>query len=304
MHVPHGQDGGRSGSGSDREHAPEVSAATVAGSAVATGTSEPMGSAQNPRPEQPAEPDRFAFDEASEREIAVVLKLIPPSRKASAVLPLLYVVQEQMGRQTGSAWVPRVAMDVVAHRLGMPPIRVYEVATFYLMFNTNPIGRYHLQVCGTTPCWLRGSDDITRACRDETGIKSWKETSADGMFTMTEVECLGACVNAPILQVDNDYYEDLDYDRTRALAAGAAPGRAAAGRIDDRAHDLGARGRPDHTDIHTDNGGVSECSPTLIEFSPTSTASTTRSWTALGRAATGTRRPRSLPAAVMRSSTR
>ena len=122
-----------------------------------------------------------------------------------------------MGRQTGSAWVPRVAMDVIAARLAMAPIRVYEVATFYLMFNTKPIGRFHLQVCGTTPCWLRGSDDITRACRDETGIKGWKETSEDGLFSMTEVECLGACVNAPILQVDNDYYEDLDYDRTRAL---------------------------------------------------------------------------------------
>jgi NADH-quinone oxidoreductase E subunit len=133
------------------------------------------------------------------------------------VLPVLYIAQDQMGRQTGSAWVPRVAMDVIAARLSMPPIRVYEVATFYLMFNTKPIGRFHLQVCGTTPCWLRGSDDIVRACRDETGIKGWKENSADGMFSMTEVECLGACVNAPILQVDNDYYEDLDYDRTRAL---------------------------------------------------------------------------------------
>ena len=122
-----------------------------------------------------------------------------------------------MRRQAGSAWVPRVAMDVVAARLELPPIRVYEVATFYLMFNTNPVGRHHLQVCGTTPCWLRGSEDVTRACRDETGIKGWRQTSGDGMFTMSEVECLGACVNAPILQVDDDYYEDLDYDRTIAL---------------------------------------------------------------------------------------
>ena len=188
-----------------------------AGAAAADGTAEPIGSARNPVAEQPAEPASFAFDEASEREIATILARYPHSRRASGVLPLLYVVQGQMGRVTGSAWVPVVAMDAVAARLGMPPIRVYEVATFYLMFNTKPIGRYHLQVCGTTPCWLRGSDDITRACRDESGIKGWRETSADGMFTMTEVECLGACVNAPILQVDNDYYEDLDYDRTRAL---------------------------------------------------------------------------------------
>ena len=175
---------------------------------------------------QTVEPGAFAFDGASEDEIAVILRKYPEARRASAVLPLLYVAQAQMGRLAGSAWVPRVAMDVIAARLGMPPIRVYEVATFYLMFNTKPIGRFHLQVCGTTPCWLRGSDDITRACRDETGIKGWKETSVDGVFSMTEVECLGACVNAPILQVDNDYYEDLDYDRTRALLQALRRGEA------------------------------------------------------------------------------
>ena len=188
-----------------------------AGQAAAAGSAEPMGSAANPAADQPAEPASFAFDPASEAEIAVILGKYPEARRASAVLPLLYVVQAQMGRSTGSAWVPRVAMDAVAARLGMAPIRVYEVATFYLMFNTKPIGRFHLQVCGTTPCWLRGSDEVTRACRDETGLKGWKQTSADGVFSMTEVECLGACVNAPVLQVDDDYYEDLDYDRTRAL---------------------------------------------------------------------------------------
>ena len=189
----------------------------------------------NPAPDSPAEPASFAFDDESEAEIERTLRKYPPSRKASAVLPLLYVVQHQMRRQTGSAWVPRTAMDVVAARLEMAPIRVYEVATFYFMFNMAPIGRFHLQVCATTPCWLRGSDEVTRACRDETGIAGWKQTSADGMFTMSEVECLGACVNAPILQVDDDYYEDLDYDRTRALlqalrrgerpAPGSATGR-------------------------------------------------------------------------------
>lgn len=165
----------------------------------------------------PAEPARFAFDAESEAEVDRTLRKYPASRKASAVIPLLYVVQNQMWRQTGSAWVPRIAMDVVAARLEMPPIRVYEVATFYFMFNMAPIGRFHLQVCGTTPCWLRGSDEVARACRDETGIAGWKQTSADGLFTLSEVECLGACVNAPILQVDNDFYEDLDYERTRAL---------------------------------------------------------------------------------------
>ncbi|HEY4249586.1 MAG TPA: NAD(P)H-dependent oxidoreductase subunit E, partial [Roseomonas sp.] len=95
--------------------------------------------------------------------------------------------------------------------------RVYEVATFYFMFNTKPIGRYHLQVCGTTPCWLRGSDDVLRACKDAGHLPGYGHTSEDGLFTLTEVECLGACVNAPILAVDDDFYEDLDYDRTVAL---------------------------------------------------------------------------------------
>ncbi len=171
----------------------------------------------NPAADRRAEPASFAFDEASQQEIGPILGKYPPSRKASAVLPLLYVVQSQMRRLTGSAWVPRVAMDAVAARLEMPPIRVYEVGTFYFMFNMAPIGRFHLQICGTTPCWLRGSDEVTRACRDETGIKGWKEMSGDGMFTMSEVECLGGCVNAPILQVDDDFYEDLDYERTRSL---------------------------------------------------------------------------------------
>jgi NADH-quinone oxidoreductase subunit E len=164
-----------------------------------------------------AEPTSFAFDEESEREVEWSLKKYPPARKASAVIPMLYIVQRQMGRLTGSAWVPRVAMDVVAARLEVPPIRIYEVATFYFMFNMGPIGRVHLQVCGTTPCWLRGSDEIARACRDEAGVTGYKQTSADGMFTLSEVECLGGCVNAPILQVDDDYYEDLDYARTREL---------------------------------------------------------------------------------------
>jgi NADH-quinone oxidoreductase subunit E len=166
---------------------------------------------------QHQEPVSFAFDEQSEAQIATVLKRYPENKKASGVIPLLYVVQKQMGRQTGSAWVPRVAMDQVALRLGMAPIRVYEVATFYFMFNTKPIGRYHLQVCGTTPCWLRGSDEVARACRDAGHLKGYGDTSDDGLFTMTEVECLGGCVNAPILQVDDDYYEDLDYDSTVQL---------------------------------------------------------------------------------------
>jgi NADH-quinone oxidoreductase subunit E len=173
------------------------------------------------------QPEHFAFDGESLKAIETIVKRYPPGKQASAVIPLLYVVQRQMKRQTGSAWVPNKGMDAVAERLGMPPIRVYEVATFYFMFNMKPIGKFHLQVCGTTPCWLRGSDDVARACREAGHLKGYGDTSEDGMFTMTEVECLGGCVNAPILQVDDDYYEDMDYESTvrllEALKRGERP---------------------------------------------------------------------------------
>ena len=176
---------------------------------------------QNPDVEQPTS---FTFDEQSLRAIDAECAKYPPGRQASAVIASLYEVQKQMRRQTGSGWVPRVAMDAVAARLGMAPIRVYEVATFYLMFNTTPIGRYHLQICTTTPCWLRGSDVVEATCRKITGIKGWHETSANGMFTMSQVECVGACVNAPVIQVDDDYYEDLDGPATERLLAALARG--------------------------------------------------------------------------------
>ncbi len=163
-----------------------------------------------------SEPTSFAFDAESEAQITKILARYPAAKKASATIPLLYVVQRQMGRLTGSAWVPRLGMDLIAERLEVAPIRVYEVATFYFMFNMKPIGKHHLQLCGTTPCMLRGSDDVMRACHDAAHVKVG-QTSADGLFTLTEVECLGACVNAPVLQVDDDYYEDLDYDRTVTL---------------------------------------------------------------------------------------
>ena len=172
--------------------------------------------------EQPAS---FAFDPESAAEIDRIVAKYPAGRQASAVIPGLYVVQRQMKRQTGSAWVPVKGMDALGVRLDMAPIRVYEVATFYFMFNMAPIGKYHLQLCTTTPCWLRGSDDIVAACREATGIKGWKETSADGLFTMTEVECVGACVNAPILQVDDDFYEDMDREKTLALISALRDGQ-------------------------------------------------------------------------------
>lgn len=163
------------------------------------------------------QPEHFAFDAQSEVAIPPLLAKYPSGKQASAVIPMLYLVQNQMKRQTGSAWVPTAGMEEVARRLDMAPIRVYEVATFYFMFNLKPVGTWHLQVCTTTPCWLRGSDEVTAACRAVTGIQGWGETSADGVFTMTEVECVGACVNAPVIQVNDDLYEDLDAETTKQL---------------------------------------------------------------------------------------
>ena len=157
------------------------------------------------------QPDTFEFTpENVERARAHIAKY-PPGREASAVLPLLDLAQRQVG-----GWVPRAAMDYVAGLLGMAPIRVYEVATFYTMFNLRPVGRYLLQVCTTTPCWLRGSDAVVAACEKKLGIGIGGKTE-DGLFSMIEVECLGACVNAPILQVNDDFYEDLDGPATEAL---------------------------------------------------------------------------------------
>ncbi len=157
------------------------------------------------------QPESFAFTEENMAKARAHIAKYPPGRQASAVLPLLDLAQRQSG-----GWLPRAAMDAVAQILGMAPIRVYEVATFYTMFNLRPVGRYLLQACTTTPCWLRGSDDIVAACTRKLGI-GVGESTADGLFTLVEVECLGACVNAPILQVNDDYYEDLDGPATEAL---------------------------------------------------------------------------------------
>ena len=154
------------------------------------------------------QPDSFAFDAESEAAIPPIIAKYPPGKQASAVLPLLYLVQNQMKRQTGSAWVPTAGMDAVAHRLDMAPIRVYEIATFYTMFQLKPRGKHLLQVCTTTPCWLRGSEAVMKVC----------EQAADGeTFSVQEVECLGGCVNAPVVQINDDFYEDLDADSMKKV---------------------------------------------------------------------------------------
>ncbi|TMK35937.1 MAG: NADH-quinone oxidoreductase subunit NuoE [Alphaproteobacteria bacterium] len=157
------------------------------------------------------QPDTFEFTPVNVERARAHIAKYPPGREASAVLPLLDLAQRQMG-----GWVPRAAMDYVAGLLGVAPIRVYEVATFYTMFNLRPVGRYLLQVCTTTPCWLRGSDAVVAACEKKLGIGIGGKTE-DGLFSMIEVECLGACVNAPVLQVNDDFYEDLDGPSTEAL---------------------------------------------------------------------------------------
>jgi len=126
-------------------------------------------------------------------------------------MPLLDLAQRQNG-----GWIPQPAMDVIADMLDMPVIRVYEVATFYTMYNLHPIGKHHVQVCTNLPCWLRGSDDVMKTCKKILGIGAG-QTTDDGLFTVNEMECLGACVNAPMMQINNDFYEDLDEASTTAI---------------------------------------------------------------------------------------
>merc|ERR1711963_1038028 len=146
---------------------------------------------------------KFEFTEQNKKRANAIMNNYPDGHKRAAVIPLLDLAQRQNG-----GWLPISAMHHVAEFIGMPRMRVYEVATFYTMFIRNPVGKYHLQLCTTTPCWLRGSDEILKVIKDKLDIKVG-ETTKDKMFTLSEVECLGACVNAPMIQINDDYYEDL-----------------------------------------------------------------------------------------------
>ena len=157
------------------------------------------------------QPKTFKFTAENEKEIKRIIAKYPKGRQASAVMPLLDLAQRQHDN-----WIPMAAIEAIAVRLDIAEIRVLEVATFYTMFNLKPVGKYFLQACTTTPCWLRGSDEMMRCIKDRYGIASG-QTSDCGRFSLLEVECLGACVNAPILQVNDDFYEDLDYQTTGAL---------------------------------------------------------------------------------------
>ena len=151
-----------------------------------------------------AQPETFAFTSEYLEKAKWHIAKYPAGRQQSAVMPLLDLAQRQNG-----GWIPQAAIEYIADMLKMASIRVYEVATFYTMYNLQPMGKHHVQVCTNLPCWLRGSDEVMAACKRATGV-GHGETSADGLFTVTEVECLGACVNAPMMQINDDYYEDLD----------------------------------------------------------------------------------------------
>jgi NADH-quinone oxidoreductase E subunit len=161
----------------------------------------------------------FEFTKTNMAKAKEVIAKYPPANKASAVLPLLHLAQEQIG-----GWLTKEAMDYIANILEMAPIRVYEVASFYTMYNLKPVGKYRIQVCGTTPCWLRGAEEIMTVCKKELGIEEG-ETTSDGMFTLSEVECLCACVNAPVVQINNDYYEDLNKDSMRKIITALKQGK-------------------------------------------------------------------------------
>jgi len=168
----------------------------------------------------------FAWTAENAAKAKDIVARYPEGRQRSAVMPLLDLAQRQVGAETNTqGWLPIPVIEFVARELDMPVIRVLEVATFYFMYNLVPVGRFHVQVCGTTPCMLRGSDDLLAACKQR-GMRKG-ETTADGLWTLTEVECMGNCASAPMVQINDDNYEDLTAERLDhildELAAGRAP---------------------------------------------------------------------------------
>lgn len=165
----------------------------------------------------------FAWTAENAEKAREIMARYPAGRQQSCTIPFLDLAQRQVGAETNTqGWLPVPVIEFIARELELPYIRVYEVATFYTMFNLAPVGRYHVQVCGTTPCMLRGSDDVLAACAAR-GMKKG-HTTPDGLFTLTEVECMGNCANAPMVQINDDNFEDLDYDKTLAVLDALARG--------------------------------------------------------------------------------
>ncbi|WP_309603050.1 NAD(P)H-dependent oxidoreductase subunit E [Sphingomonas sp.] len=174
-------------------------------------------------PELRAEWSGFAWEEANAKLAAEIVARYPAGRQMSASIPFLDLAQRQVGEMTGTqGWLPQPVIEFVARELDMAPIAVMEVASFYTMFNLVPVGKFHVQVCGTTPCMLRGSDDVLATCKKRGMTKG--HTTADGLWTLTEVECLGACANAPMVQINDDNYEDLTADSMTAILDALARG--------------------------------------------------------------------------------
>ncbi|WP_295497444.1 NAD(P)H-dependent oxidoreductase subunit E [Sphingorhabdus sp. EL138] len=166
----------------------------------------------------------FAFSKEYKARADMYIGRYPAGRQQSAVMALLDLAQRQVGEETHTqGWLPVPVIEYVASYLGMPYMRTYEVATFYTMYNLAPVGRYHVQVCGTTPCMLRGSDDILAACKSRGLVKG--ATTPDGMFTLNEVECMGNCASAPMVQINDDNYEDLDHGSMTAILKDLAEGK-------------------------------------------------------------------------------
>ena len=166
----------------------------------------------------------FAWTKDNAKTAAMYVGRYPAGRQQSAVMALLDLAQRQVGADTKTqGWLPVPVIEYVAQYLGMPYMRAYEVATFYTMYNLAPVGRFHVQVCGTTPCMLRGSDDIMAACKNRGLVKG--ATTPDGMFTLTEVECMGNCSSAPMVQINDDNYEDLDYDSMAGILNDLSEGK-------------------------------------------------------------------------------
>src|SRR5579871_4356058 len=164
------------------------------------------------------QPESFEFTPENKAWAEKQIAKYPPGRQASAVISLLWKAQKQ-----NAYWLPRPAIEKVAEMLGMPKIRVLEVATFYTMFNLSPVGKFYVQLCGTTPCVLRGAEDIKAVLRARVGEPG--HVTADGLFSWNEVECLGACCNAPMVQINDDYYEDLTPENFGTLLDDLAAGR-------------------------------------------------------------------------------
>lgn len=186
-----------------------------------------MKPARTPAKDQP---ESFAFTSDNMKQIDAIIARYPKGRQKSAIMPLLDLAQRQSAAEGARAekpyggWITTAAMDEIARILEVSKVKVYEVATFYSMYNLRPVGQHHVQLCTTTPCWLRGSGALVKACKDKLGIDIG-QTSDDGKFTLSEVECLGACVNAPMVQINDDYFEDLTPERMAEILVLLAEGK-------------------------------------------------------------------------------